>query len=504
MGGNTLDMTKGSAWKLIVQFAVPVFLSQVFQQLYNTADALIVGRFLGDEALAAVSASGPLIFLLISFFTGLSMGAGVTISRYFGAGDYDRVSKAIHTDVMLGLISGVILTVVGVWLTPTFLRWMGTAPEVLPDAIAYFRYYFIGVLAVVMYNMCKSIMNALGDSKRPLYYLTFRPLPIIVLDLLFIGAFHWGVWAAAVATTISQAVSMILCMIHLMKKGTIYQVELKKLHIDREMLGQIIRYGLPSGVQNSVIGFANVIVQSNINSFGKVAMAAYGAYSKLEGFAFLPVTSFTMALTTFVGQNLGAGLHDRAKKGSRFGIIASVVIAEIIGVTMYLLAPQLVALFSPRRRSSNSARARCARRRCSSACWHTPTRLRRSAAAQARPSCRWLSCCCSGAWCGSHISPSSWASSTKFSISTWPIPSRGRSAPSSISSITTSPTGSTALRKSLQNHKKTPCPAIPGMAFFIADRFAHSNAPSDRSGSLRRGAAASRSRTFPPPGTAPA
>ena len=325
MGGNTLDMTKGSAWKLIVQFAVPVFLSQVFQQLYNTADALIVGRFLGDEALAAVSASGPLIFLLISFFTGLSMGAGVTISRYFGAGDYDRVSKAIHTDVMLGLISGVILTVVGVWLTPTFLRWMGTAPEVLPDAIAYFRYYFIGVLAVVMYNMCKSIMNALGDSKRPLYYLIISSLTNIVLDLLFIGAFHWGVWAAAVATTISQAVSMILCMIHLMKKGTIYQVELKKLHIDREMLGQIIRYGLPSGVQNSVIGFANVIVQSNINSFGKV----------------------TMALTTFVGQNLGAGLHDRAKKGSRFGIIASVVIAEIIGVTMYLLAPQLVALFSP-------------------------------------------------------------------------------------------------------------------------------------------------------------
>ena len=195
MGGNTLDMTKGSAWKLIVQFAVPVFLSQVFQQLYNTADALIVGRFLGDEALAAVSASGPLIFLLISFFTGLSIGAGVTISRYFGAGDYDRVSRAIHTDVMLGLISGVILTVVGVWLTPTFLRWMGTAPEVLPDAIAYFRYYFIGVLAVVMYNMCKSIMNALGDSKRPLYYLIISSLTNIVLDLLYIGGFGWGIWS---------------------------------------------------------------------------------------------------------------------------------------------------------------------------------------------------------------------------------------------------------------------------------------------------------------------
>ena len=339
-------MTKGSPWKLITQFAVPVFLSQVFQQLYNTADALIVGRFLGDEALAAVSASGPLIFLLISFFTGLSMGAGVTISRYFGAGDYGRVSKAIHTDVMLGLLSGTVLTVVGVLLTPTFLRWMGTAPEVLPDAIAYFQYYFFGVLAVVMYNMCTSIMNALGDSKRPLYYLIISSLTNIVLDLLFIGGFGWGVWAAAVATTISQAVSMILCMIHLMKKGTIYQVELKKLRIDREMLGQIVRYGLPSGVQNSVIGFANVIVQSNINSFGKVAMAAYGAYSKIEGFAFLPVTSFTMAITTYVGQNLGAGMKPRARKGAIFGIAAAAIIAELIGIATYLAAPWLVRLFS--------------------------------------------------------------------------------------------------------------------------------------------------------------
>lgn len=340
-------MTKGSPWRLIIQFTVPVFLSQVFQQLYNTADALIVGRFLGDEALAAVSASGTLIFLLVSFFSGLAMGAGVTISRYFGAGDHEHVSRAIHTDLLMGLIGGAVLTVIGVWLTPTFLRWMGTAPEVLPDAIIYFRYYFIGALAFVMYNICTSIMNALGDSRRPLHYLIISSLTNIVLDLLFIGVFHWGVWAAAVATTISQAVSMVFCLIHLTKKGTIYQIQFKKLHIDREMLSQIVRYGFPSGVQNSVIGLANVIVQTNINAFGKVAMAAYGAYSKLEGFAFLPVTSFMMALTTFVGQNLGAGLHERAKKGSRFGILTSVVIAEVIGVAMYLFAPQLVALFSP-------------------------------------------------------------------------------------------------------------------------------------------------------------
>lgn len=346
MNGSTRDMTHGSPWRLIIGFAIPVFLSQVFQQLYNTADALIVGRFLGDEALAAVSSSGPLIFLLISFFEGMTMGAGVTISRYFGAGDHDKVSRAIHTNVLFSLLAGLFLTVVGVLLTPTLLRWMGTDLEVLPDAIAYFRYYFMGVLAVTMYNTCKSIMNALGDSRRPLYYLILSSVTNIVLDLLFIGVFHWGVWSAAVATTISQAVSMVLCLIHLMKRGTIYQLQPKKLRLDPEMLQQIVRYGLPSGVQNSVIGFANVIVQSNINSFGKIAMAAYGAYAKLEGFAFLPVTSFTMALTTFVSQNLGAAQYDRAKKGSRFGIISSVVIAEIIGVLMYLFAPALISLFT--------------------------------------------------------------------------------------------------------------------------------------------------------------
>ena len=297
MDGSTMDMTRGKPWRLITAFAIPVLLSQVFQQLYNTADALIVGRFLGDEALAAVSSSGTLIFLIISFFTGMSMGASVTISRYFGAGDYARVSRAIHTNVLLAILCGIVLTVFGVALTPTFLRWMGTDPDVLPEAISYFRYYFFGILAVVMYNTCKGIMNALGDSRRPLYYLILSSLVNIVLDLLFIAVFHWGVWSAAAATTISQAVSMVLCLIHLTKKGTIYQVRLRDLRLDREMLGQIFRYGLPSGVQNSVIGFANVIVQSNINSFGKLAMAAYGAYSKLEGFAFLPVTSFAPQLT---------------------------------------------------------------------------------------------------------------------------------------------------------------------------------------------------------------
>ena len=344
---GTKDMTHGVPWRLISVFAVPIFLSQLFQQLYNTADALIVSKFLGDNALAAVSASGPLVFLMVSFFAGAATGAGVAISRYFGAGDYDRVSRTIHTTVLLGLFSSIFLTAVGVGFTPTLLRWMETDPQVMDDAVSYFRCYFAGIGTVVMYNTFTGIMNALGDSRRPLYYLIVSSLTNIALDLLFVGAFRWGVWSAAVATIVSQAVSVVLCLLHLTKKGTVFQLRWSALRIDGALLREILRYGLPAGVQNSVIALANVVVQTNINSFGKVAMAAYGAYSKLEGFAFLPVTSFTMALTTFVGQNLGAGLHDRAKKGSRFGIIASVVIAEIIGVTMYLLAPQLVALFSP-------------------------------------------------------------------------------------------------------------------------------------------------------------
>lgn len=339
-------MTKGSPWRLIVSFAMPVLLSQVFQQLYNTADTFIVGRFLGDEALAAVSSSGPLIFLLISFFEGLTLGASVVISRYFGAGEYDRVEKAIHTSIVVSVLCGVFITVFGVLMTPHILRWMGTDPEVLPDAIDYFRYYFLGVLAVVLYNACKSIMNALGDSKRPLYYLLLSSAINIVLDVLFIGGFGWGVWSAAFATTISQAISMVLCLVHLSAKNTAFRLERQKLRIDAEMLRQIVRYGLPSGVQNSVIGFANVIVQTNINAFGKIAMAAFGTYSKLEGFAFLPITSFTMALTTYTSQNLGACAYDRAKKGARFGIVCSMVIAELIGLAMYFFMPQLAGLFS--------------------------------------------------------------------------------------------------------------------------------------------------------------
>lgn len=341
------DMTQGAPWRLIAGFALPVFLSQLFQQLYNTADSLIVGRFLGTDSLAAVSSSGNLIFLLTSFFIGATMGAGIVISKYFGAKDMESVSKAVHTNIALGIFAGVFLTVVGMVFTPTFLKWMKTDPAVMDEAVSYFRYYFAGSLAIVLYNTFKSIMNAVGDSKRPLYYLLFSSALNIGLDLLFVGVFRLGVWSAAVATTIAQAASCVLCIIRFARSDTVYRMELKKIRFDGPILREILRYGLPSGVQNSVIGFANVIVQKNINSFMKIATAAYGSYSKIEGFAFLPINSFTMALTTYVGQNLGAGEYERAKKGSRFGIFCAVIMAELVGLLIWIFAPKLIALFDP-------------------------------------------------------------------------------------------------------------------------------------------------------------
>lgn len=343
---GAVNMTEGSVKKIIIKFALPVLLSQLFQQLYNIIDSLIVGNYIDDKALAAVSSSGSLIFLLISFFMGTSLGAGVAISKYFGAGEHEKVSRAIHTNICLGFIAGGILTAVGVLFTPTILRWMDTPETILPLSVEYFRYYFSGVIAIVMYNICKGIMNALGDSKRPLYYLIFSSLLNVGLDLLFVAVFRWGVWSAALATTVSQAVSVIPCMAHLMKKGTAYRVRIKKLRISADMLKDIVRYGLPTGVQNSVIAFANVLVQSNINTFDDQAVAACGAYSKIEGFAFLPITCFSMALTTFVGQNLGARKYDRVKQAARFGIISSVALAEIIGVIIFFGAPLFIGAFN--------------------------------------------------------------------------------------------------------------------------------------------------------------
>lgn len=338
-------MTNGSISKRMIFFALPLLLGNLFQQLYNTVDSLIVGNFLGSSALAAVSSSGSLIFMLIGFLSGISSGAGVVVSRYFGAEDKNGVHRAVHTTVAFGLVAGVLMTAAGVLLSPQILIWIGTPESVMPESITYLQIYFSGSLGFVMYNIFVGILQAIGDSRHPLYYLMISSVINLVLDILFIEVFHTGVGGAALATVISQVFSAILCLIQLLRTHDSYQLQITKIRFDSKMLGQIIRIGLPSGVQNSIIAFANVVVQSYINAFGEMAMAGYGAYSKIEGFAFLPINSFTMAMTTFVGQNLGAGQAGRTKRGARFGIWATVILAELIGIVVFLLAPQLIAAF---------------------------------------------------------------------------------------------------------------------------------------------------------------
>ena len=355
---STVVLTEGSISRRMIAFAIPIFLGNLFQQLYNTADSLIVGNFAGSKALAAVSSSGSLIFLMVGFFNGIAMGAGVVIARYYGAKKMEEVHKAVHTLVAFGLTAGLALTVMGMLFTPYILRWMGTPEDVLPNSILYFRIYFAGSLGFVMYNIFVGILQSVGDSRHPLMYLIFSSLLNVALDLLFIAGFHMGVGAAAVATIISQFASAILCLIHLMGESTPYRVEWKKVRFYGGMMKQIVSNGLPAGVQNSIIALANLVVQSNINAFGSDAMAGCGSYAKIEGFGFLPITCFAMALTTFISQNLGAKKYDRVKKGAAFGIICSITIAEIIGACIYVFSPMLIRLFNDEL-AENDQLARC-------------------------------------------------------------------------------------------------------------------------------------------------
>ena len=341
-----IDMTTGSIWKCMVSFAIPVFIGHLFQQLYNTADSIIVGNFVGKEALAAVSSSGNLIFMITGFFMGLCMGAGVIISRYLGARDFEKMQKTIHTAVAFALCCGATLSVLGLWLAPKLLVLMKTPENVLPLSITYFRIFFFGSFFSLTYNVCAGILQAVGDSKSPLKFLIIASITNIILDLVFVGVFHWGVAGAAAATVISQMLSAVMGFRKLVKSEGYYKLHLNKIRFDLSRLKEILHQGIPSGINNSIISIANVVVQSNINAFGDTAMAGCGSYSKIEGFIFIPIMSFAMAITTFIGQNLGAGNHERALKGSRFGILAAVVSAEILGVILWLTCPWVIPLFN--------------------------------------------------------------------------------------------------------------------------------------------------------------
>ena len=338
-------MTTGPVGEKIVRFALPLFLGNLFQQLYNTADSLIVGNFVGSEALAAVSSAGNLIFMVTSFFIGISSGAGVIIGSCIGARDKKRTETAVHTTIAFGLICSILMTAIGVLFAPPILILMQTPADVLPLSITYFRVYFAGSIGFVMYNVCVGILQAAGDSKHPLYYLIFSSVINIILDLFFVGPLQMGVAGAALATDISQVASAILSFLRLVRTDADYRVVPRKIRLETRTLKLILGQGLPAGLQNSFMGLSNVVIQSYINAYGTAAVAGIGAYIKIEGFVFIPITSFALAMTTFVSQNRGAGEKDRIRDGVRFGLICTLVIAEILGLLLALFSPQMIYLF---------------------------------------------------------------------------------------------------------------------------------------------------------------
>lgn len=346
MKQHASHMTEGSIPRHMITFALPVFLGQLFQQLYNVVDSLVVGNVLGPEALAAVTSSGSLIFLLVGLFSGIFIGAGVVVSRYWGAQDEEHVSQAVHTMLAFGLLAGVLLTLVGTLLTPIILRWMGTPADVMPNSVLYFRIYFCGVLTIILFNVTNGIFQAVGDSRHPLYFLIVSSCTNVALDLLLVAVCGLGIAGAAIATVFAQGVSAFLGLRYLSHTTEAFRIDLRKLRFHKDMLRQILHMGIPSGIQNSIISLANIVVQTHINSFGSLAMAGSGAYAKVEGFGFLPVTSFSMALTTFIGQNLGAKRYDRVKKGARFGVLTCATMAEVMGVLIYCLIPYCIAAFN--------------------------------------------------------------------------------------------------------------------------------------------------------------
>ena len=341
-----MDMTQGTIWKQLIYFAFPLLIGNLFQQLYNTVDSVVVGNFVSTEALAAVGSVTPIINMLVGFFSGLATGAGVVISQFFGAKNGQMLHKAVHTTLLMTVGLGVIFTFIGIFMTPLMLNLMSTPADVFDGAALYLRIYFGGVLGLMLYNMVSGILRAVGDSKRPLYFLILSSLLNVVLDLAFVLIFHWGIAGVAIATIIAQFISAFLLLVVLARSDEDYKLVLRDLKMDAEILKRIVRIGLPAGLQMAVTSFSNVFVQSYINRFGSACMAGWTSYSKIDQFVLLPMQSLSLSATTFVGQNLGAGNLSRAKKGTRVSMAISVAITAVLTVLLIAFSSQLLMLFN--------------------------------------------------------------------------------------------------------------------------------------------------------------
>lgn len=343
---NTLLMTQGNIWKLLITFSIPLIIGNLLQQMYNTADSIIVGNFVGSNGLAAVGSGTALINLIIAFAQGASVGAGVVVSQYIGADKKDKIKISVHTSICISIILGLILSLLGIFASPSLLIMMKTPKVVLKSSILYLQIYCGGLIFNVIYNMATGILNAAGNSKKPLVYLAIASFTNIILDLLFIKIFKLGVMGAAIATDISQAISCILAIGYLLKVKSDYKLYIKDLKINKETAVKIIKIGLPTAIQNMVISFSNVLVQSSVNAYGATAMAGYAAYLKIDGFNILPVLSISMAVTTFTGQNVGANRLDRVKKGMFSSLIMVLVYTIFIGAVLLIFSHQVLGLFT--------------------------------------------------------------------------------------------------------------------------------------------------------------
>ena len=340
------DMTQGSISPLLIRFAIPLAAGLLFQQLYNTVDTIVVGKFVGKEALAAVGSTSSIINMLVGLCSGLSMGASVVISQAYGAKDYEKLHDAVHTTILLTIIMSVAATITGIFIVDPMLRLMATPDDVFASAHNYLTIYFAGISGLFIYNMGSAILRAVGDSKRPLYFLLFSAFLNIALDLLFVIAFKMDIAGAAYATILSQFISAALVLFVLTRSAGPYAIHWGDLCIKGYILKKVLAIGLPSGVQQGLTAFSNVFVQSYVNGFGSDCMAGWSSYNKLDTYVLIPAQSIAMASTTFVGQNYGARQLDRARNGVRCSLIISIVTTVILCIPLLLLRETLLTLFT--------------------------------------------------------------------------------------------------------------------------------------------------------------
>ncbi|MCH4208249.1 MAG: MATE family efflux transporter [Solobacterium sp.] len=339
-------MTSGSIYKCIFLFTIPLILGNFFQLMYNTIDSIIVGNYVGSTALAAVGTSTPIINLLIAFFQGLSTGAGVVVARYYGARKTEEESTAIHSFILFALIFGIALSIIGVVFAPTILKWMGTPADCYDQAVAYLRIYFAGSIFVTIYNAGTGILQAVGDSKHPLYYLIATSVLNVFGDLFFVKTLGMGTAGAALATVVCEGISVVLVLGTLMRSKSEYRLSLNKLKINGPILKEIVRIGVPSGIQGMVVSVSNVVVMSYVNAFGSASTAGFSSANKFDNFIGLPVNCFMLAITTFTGQNLGARKYDRVVKGVHASLVMSIATVVTCGIIVYIFADPLIGLFS--------------------------------------------------------------------------------------------------------------------------------------------------------------